>query len=365
MLYYAQLDWGLNVEKWKKILRDAVRDPAELAERFHLSAEDLCEVGKVFPFRIPRPVLDRIKAPGDPLFLQCVPDLRELSASGDLLDDPLGEVRFGKEECIVQKYPDRCLFLVSGECAMYCRFCTRKRKFRGPFRVGEKQIDEGIAYIAAHKELRDVLISGGDPFLLDDDRIEYILRGVRSAKHIRIIRIGTRTPSMLPERITVKLVRMLKKYHPLYLNVHFNHPDELTPAAVKALNRLADAGIPLGSQTVLLKGVNDDPEVMRELMWKLLEARVKPYYIFQCDLIYGTEHFRTPLSKGIEIVKALRGWSSGMANPHFVIDLPKGGGKVPLVPDYLVKTNGRFRTYCNYCGEEYLYPDLDDTPGKD
>ena len=167
---------------------------------------------------------------------------------------------------------------------------------------------------------------------------------------------------MLPERITVKLVRMLKKYHPLYLNVHFNHPDELTPAAVKALNRLADAGIPLGSQTVLLKGVNDDPEVMRELMWKLLEARVKPYYIFQCDLIYGTEHFRTPLSKGIEIVKALRGWSSGMANPHFVIDLPKGGGKVPLVPDYLVKTNGRFRTYCNYCGEEYLYPDLEETP---
>ena len=306
MLYYAQRDWGLNVEKWKKILRDAVRDPAELAERLHLSAADLREVGKVFPFRIPRPVLDRIKAPGDPLFLQCVPDLRELSASGDLLDDPLGEVRFGKEECIVQKYPDRCLFLVSGECAMYCRFCTRKRKFRAPFRVGKKQIDEGLAYIRTHKELRDVLISGGDPFLLDDDRIEYILRGVRSAKHIRIIRIGTRTPAMLPERITVKLVRMLKKYHPLYLNVHFNHPGELTPAAVKALNRLADAGIPLGSQTVLLKGVNDDPEVIRELMWKLLEARVKPYYIFQCDLIYGTEHFRTPLSKGIGIVKADR-----------------------------------------------------------
>lgn len=348
------------MEKWKKILQEAVRDTDELARRFGLDAEKLREVSRVFPFRIPRPVLDRIRSKDDPLFRQCVPDPRELDASSDLLDDPLGEVRFGKEECIVQKYPDRCLFLVSGECAMYCRFCTRKRKFRQPFCVGKKQIDAGLAYIAEHKELRDVLISGGDPFLLDDDRLDYILRGVRSSKHIRIIRIGTRTPAMLPERITMKLVSVLKKYHPLYLNLHFNHPDELTPPTVKALNRLADAGIPLGSQTVLLKGVNDDPEVMRELMWKLLEARVKPYYIFQCDLIYGTEHFRTPLSKGIEIVKALRGWSSGMANPHYVIDLPRGGGKVPLVPDYLVKTEGRMRTYCNYCGEEYLYPDVED-----
>ena len=348
------------MEKWKKILRDALRDPVELAEHFQLSASELQKITRVCPFRIPRPVLARIHSGNDPLFRQCVPDPRELAANSDLMDDPLGEVRFGKEECIVQKYPDRCLFLVSGECAMYCRFCTRKRKFRQPFRVGKKQIDEGLAYIARHKELRDVLISGGDPFLLEDDRIEYILRGIRIQPHIKIIRIGTRTPGMLPERITRKLVSILKKYYPLYLNVHFNHPDELTAPTVKALNRLADAGIPLGCQTVLLKGINDDPEIMRELMWKLLAARVKPYYIFQCDLVYGTEHFRTPLSKGIEIMKALRGWSSGMANPHFVIDLPKGGGKIPLVPDYLVKTDGRVRTYRNYCGEEYVYPDVED-----
>ena len=348
------------MKKWKKILREAMTDPKELAEHFRLPSAPLEAVCKVFPFRIPRPVLARIKSKNDSLFRQCVPDPRELESSSDLLDDPLGEVRFRKEECIVQKYPDRCLFLVSGECAMYCRFCTRKRKFRQPFCVGKKQIDEGIAYIRAHKELRDVLVSGGDPFLLDDDRIEYILKGIRAAKHIRIIRIGTRTPAMLPERITRKLTAMLKKYHPLYINVHFNHPDELTDRTVKALEYLADAGIPLGSQTVLLKGVNDDPEVMRELMWKLLEARVKPYYIFQCDLIYGTEHFRTPLSKGIGIVKALRGWSSGMANPHFVIDLPRGGGKVPVVPEYQTGSEGRILTYRNYCGEEYSYPDLEE-----
>ena len=359
MLYYQAKNRESTVEKWKKILKESLRNPEELAERFQLSAAELRKVSEVFPLRIPRPLLARIQTPADPLFRQCVPDPRELTESSDLMTDPLGEIRFGKEECIVQKYPDRCLFLVSGECAMYCRFCTRKRKFRQPFRIGKKQIDEGLAYIAAHRELRDVLISGGDPFLLDDDRIEYILQGVRAAKHIRIIRIGTRTPAVLPERITPRLVSVLKKYHPLYLNVHFNHPDELTEPTIKALNRLANAGIPLGSQTVLLKGVNDDPEIIRELMWRLLAARVRPYYIFQCDLIYGTEHFRTSLAKGLEIMKALRGWSSGMANPHFVIDLPRGGGKVPLIPEYLVKTEGRIRTYRNYCGEEYIYPDVE------
>lgn len=346
------------MEKWKRILRDAVADPDELAQMFHLDREELRAVAKVFPFRIPRTVLKRIRGKNDPLFRQCVPDIQELNASKELMDDPLGEIRFAKAECVVQKYPDRCLFLVSGECAMYCRFCTRKRKFRQPFCISQKQIDDGFAYIAAHPEVKDVLISGGDPFLLDDDKIEYILQGVRAVKHVKIIRIGTRTPGMLPERITGKLCSILKKYHPLYINIHFNHPDEITETTVNALNRLADAGIPLGSQTVLLKGVNDDPEVMRELMWKLLAARVHPYYIFQSDLIYGTEHFRTPLATGIKIIESLRGWSSGMANPQFVIDLPKGGGKIPLVPDYLVGKSGSVCTYRNYCGEIYQYPDI-------
>ncbi|MBQ4335579.1 MAG: KamA family radical SAM protein [Lentisphaeria bacterium] len=267
-------------------------------------------------------------------------------------------VRFKKSEVIVQKYPDRCLFLVSGECAMYCRFCTRKRKFQQPFIITQKDIDEGLHYIHQHRELRDVLISGGDPFMLDDDALEYILHGIKTAEHIRMIRIGTRTPGVLPERITAKLVKMLKKYHPLYINIHFNHPDEITPATCRALKRLADAGIVLGSQTVLLKGINDDPEVMRELMWKLLENRVRPYYIFQCDLVYGTEHFRTPLCKAREIIQALRGWSSGMANPHLVIDLPGGGGKVPVSVDYLQKSENGKLFYRNYCGEEYIYPDV-------
>jgi len=348
------------METWKKILSQSVTDTDQLAKIFGLPPDELRRVNAIFPCRIPKTILKRIKYAGDPIFKQCIPAPAELHSDNDLMDDPLGEIRFKKRDVIVKKYPDRCLFLVSGECAMYCRFCTRKRKFRESFNVTRTQIDEGLDYIAKHTELRDVLISGGDPLLLDDDKLEYILKNIRlRAPHIRIIRIGTRTPGVLPERITAKLVKMLKKYHPLYLNIHFNHPEEFSPQCCRALRRLADAGIVLGSQTVLLKGVNDDPEVMRELMWKLLENRVRPYYIFQCDLIYGTEHFRTPLKKGMEIMKALRGWSSGMANPHFVIDLPGGGGKVPVVPEYLIDQQPSGFLYRNYCGEEYFYPDCE------
>ena len=347
------------MEKWKKILHRSVTNTDVIAGKFGIPAENLRAVNAIFPCRIPQAWLEKFTSPDDPLFRQCVPDPAELIADEALMTDPLGEVRFRKSEVIVQKYPDRCLFLVSGECAMYCRFCTRKRKFRQPFIITQKDIDDGLEYIRKHTELRDVLISGGDPLLLDNDKLEYILQGVRQAKHVKIIRIGTRTPGVLPERITGKLVKMLKKYQPLYINIHFNHPDEFSVNTCKALKRLADAGIVLGSQTVLLKGINDDPEVMRDLMWKLLENRVKPYYIFQCDLIYGTEHFRTPLAKAREIVAALRGWSSGMANPHLVIDLPGGGGKVPVTAEYLLeKTSGKLR-YKNYCGDEYTYPDVE------
>lgn len=352
------------MEKWKKILAASASDVAEVATRFGLPPGSLRQVNEIFPRRIPRRWLQKITAPGDPLFRQCVPDPAEAAGGRELLDDPLGEVRFKKSELIVQKYPDRCLFLVSGECAMYCRFCTRKRKFRQPFIIKRSDIDAGLEYIQTHTGLRDVLISGGDPFLLDDDRLEYILRGVRQASHVKIIRIGTRTPGVLPERITVKLVNMLKKYQPLYLNIHFNHPDELDETTCRALKRLADAGIVLGSQTVLLKGVNDSPEVMKKLMWKLLENRVRPYYIFQCDLIYGTEHFRTPLAQGVKIMESLRGWCSGMANPHFVIDLPGGGGKVPVTPEYLLDRTGDCLTYRNYCGETYHYCDVPDDPAE-
>jgi lysine 2,3-aminomutase len=216
-------------------------------------------------------------------------------------------------------------------------------------------VEEGIAYIREHSEIRDVIVSGGDPLMLDDDKLEHILSSLRSIQHIQIIRIGTRMPCFLPHRITAKFVKMLKKYHPIYINVHFNHPDELTPVAVKALGRLADAGIPLGNQTVLLKGVNDDPDTMKTLIHKLLAARVRPYYIYQADMVEGTEHLRTAVSKGIEIIEKLRGWTSGIGVPHYVIDAPNGGGKIPLLPEYVCKANENEVILRNYEGKKFRY----------
>ncbi len=346
------------MEKWQLALRKAVDSADELAGRFHLSPERLRRVADVFRFRVTPYYLSLIREKGDAIYRQCVPDEQELNGSPELMDDPLSEEQYSPVPNIVHRYPDRCLFLVSNECAMYCRFCTRKRKFRTPMCVDRAHVDEGLAYIRSRPEIRDVLVSGGDPFLLEDDRIEYILKNLRAIPHVEIIRIGTRTPCVLPERITKKLVSVLKKYHPLYINVHFNHPDELTVQSVRALSRLADAGIPLGSQTVLLKGVNDNPETMKLLMQKLLAARVKPYYIFQTDLVFGTEHFRTPLSCGLEIVDRLRGWTTGMAVPQYVIDLPNGGGKVPILPEYQMEKKGNVRVFRNFCGERFEYPDL-------
>jgi len=217
------------------------------------------------------------------------------------------------------------------------------------------QLESAFAYLEEHTEIRDVIMSGGDPLLLSDRRIEEICKRLRSIKHLEVLRIGSRIPCHLPERITPELCAILKKYHPLYINTHFNHPDELTPAAVKALGMLADAGIPLGCQTVLLKGVNDDPDVMKTLMQKLLAARVRPYYIYMCDQVAGAEHFRTTVEKGLEIIKALRGWTSGLAVPHFVIDAPGGGGKIPLLPEYVVKLTDREVVLRNYAGEIYRY----------
>jgi len=304
-----------------------------------------------------------IKEKDDPIYKQVIPDKRELENHG-LFDDPLAEDRDSPVNNIVHRYPDRCLFLVSHVCASYCRFCTRKRKVGDPSKISLKYIDEGIEYIREHTEIRDVIMSGGDPLLLSDGKLEYILQKLRRIQHIEIIRIGTRVPSFLPQRITAKLVKMLKKYHPLYMNVHFNHPDELTPIAVKALGKLADAGIPLGCQTVLLKGVNDDPEIMKKLMQKLLLARVRPYYIYQADYVFGTEHFRTRVEKGLEIIKAIRGWTSGLAVPHFVIDSPGGGGKIPLLPEYVVKISDEEVVLRNYQGKTFRYTQTKEGNGK-
>ncbi len=340
------------MEKWKQLLSRAMTDPAEAARHFGVPEAPLRRAAEKFPLRISPHYLSLIREPGDPLYRQCVPDERELAPG--LLDDPLGEEAHSPVPCVVHRYHDHCLLLVSGECATYCRFCTRKRRCG----CARAELAAGIAYIAAHREIRDVLVSGGDPLLLDDGELEAVLREVRAIGHVEIIRIGTRIPCMLPERLTRNLCRMLKKYHPLYMNVHFNHPDELSAPALDALERLADAGVVLGSQTVLLRGVNDDPEVMRKLMEGLLAARVRPYYLLQMDLVRGGGHFRTPLETGVAIIDALRGHTSGLAVPHFIVDLPGGRGKVELVPQYLLRKEGKRVIFRNHRGEECVYPEV-------
>jgi lysine 2,3-aminomutase len=342
------------MEKWRKILQDSVTSLQALAKKFDIPLDKLAAIENEFNIKITPYYLSLIKEKGDPIYKQVIPDERELQDNG-LFEDPLSEDSDSPVPSIVHRYPDRCLFLVSHVCASYCRFCTRKRKVGDPTKINFKFFDQGIEYIQSHPEIRDVILSGGDPLLLGDDKIEYVLQKLRRIPHVEIIRIGTRVPCFLPHRITTKLVKVLKKYHPLFINVHFNHPDELTPLAVKSLERLANAGIPLGNQTVLLKGVNDDPETMKRLMQKLLLARVKPYYIYQADMVFGTEHFRTKVSKSLEIIKALRGWTSGLAVPHFVIDAPGGGGKIPLIPEYVIKMDDEEVVLRNYQGKIFRY----------
>ncbi len=349
------------MERWQKLLQKSLTTAEEVAEVFGLKADEIRRVAGAFRIRINPYYLGLIKAKGDPLYRQMVPDARELEGTCGL-QDPLAEDQESPVPGIVHRYPDRVLFMVSHECASYCRFCTRKRMVGDFHKMHPQFIENGLAYIRRHPEIRDVIVSGGDPLLLSDERLEGILRELRAITHVEIIRIGTRVPCVLPQRVTAKLVRMLKKFHPLFINVHFNHPDEITPQSSKALNRLADAGIPLGNQTVLLKGVNDDPAVMRLLMQKLLACRVRPYYIYQADQVAGTEHLRTTVAKGLEIIKGLRGWTSGLAVPQFVIDTPGGGGKVPLLPDYVESITDEKVVMHNYKGKQFEYRQVQARP---
>ena len=322
----------------------------------------LRQAAENFEFRISPAMVDLIKSPGDPIWRQYVPTLQELDVQDGLVDS-LAEDENSPVPNITHRYPDRALFLVSPVCASYCRFCTRRRKVGDPEKIPMAQLESAFRYLAEHPEIRDVIMSGGDPLLLSDRRIDDICKRLRAIPHLEVLRIGSRIPCHLPERVTPELCAILKKYHPLYINTHFNHPDELTPAAVQALGMLADAGIPLGCQTVLLRGVNDDPEVMKLLMQRLLVARVRPYYIYMCDQVAGAEHFRTTVQKGLEIIKALRGWTSGLAVPHFVIDAPGGGGKIPLLPEYVVKVTDTEIVLRNYAGQVYYYKQpLDESP---
>ena len=345
------------MDDWRQQLKGGLGKPEEIAERFGLDLDEVRRIGRVFKTRITPYYAGLIKSKDDPIYKQVVPDPAELRAgTGDL--DPLEEDHDSPVPSIVHRYPDRCLFLVSHACASYCRFCTRKRKVGDPKKIDPRYIEDGLDYIRRHPEIRDVIVSGGDPFMLPDGKIEHILKSLRAIPHVEILRIGTRVPCFLPQRVTPRLASMLKKYHPLYINVHFNHPDEITPEAARALGLLADAGIPLGNQSVLLKGVNDDVDTMRRLMQKLLSVRVRPYYIYQADYVKGTEHLRTTVEKGLEVMEGLRGWTSGMAVPYYVIDAPGGGGKIPLIPNYVQSVSEDQVVMRNYAGEEFVYPQV-------
>ena len=324
---------------WQELLKErSIQSLDALAARF--GAEHVGDIEKLrqavenFEFRISPAMLDLIEEPGDPIWNQYVPTMAELDIKDGMIDS-LNEDADSPVPNITHRYPDRALFLVSPVCASYCRFCTRRRKVGDPEKIPMSQFESAFQYLEQHTEIRDVIMSGGDPLMLNERRLDMILTRLRSMKHIEIIRIGSRVPCHLPERITPELCETLKKHHPLWINTHFNHPRELTPAAVKGLGMLADAGIPLGCQTVLLKGVNDSPAVMKSLMHKLMLARVRPYYIYMADQVAGAEHFRTTVQTGIRIMESLRGWTSGLANPYFVIDAPGGGGKIPLLPEYV------------------------------
>jgi lysine 2,3-aminomutase len=294
--------------------------------------------------------------PNCPIRLQSVPKLGELLILPMDLEDPLAEERDMPVPGITHRYPDRVLFYTTHNCPVYCRHCTRKRKVSDPSSsAANKQLEEGLAYIEAHKEVRDVVISGGDPLSNSDDRLEYILSRLRAMEHVEVFRIGTRNLVTLPQRVTPEFAAMVKKYHPVFIHTHFNHPKECTLEAFDACARLADAGCVLHNQMVLLKGVNDDPKIVKELNHKLLMMRVRPYYIYQCDLSQGISHFRTPVETGLNIIEHLRGWTSGMAVPHFVIDAPGGGGKIPLLPQYVVKHEGKKWVLRNFRNEQFEY----------
>lgn len=341
------------------MLSRSITTEAAFHEKTSFEVPRLEEILDRYPMRINPYYLELIKREGDPIYRQCIPDRAEIEDHRGH-DDPLNEEALSPVPGLTHRYPDRVLFLVSDRCAMYCRFCNRKRKVGKPGVVTSSTIREGLAYIRGHSEVRDVLLSGGDPLLLSDNMLFEILSQLRDISHVEIIRIGTRVPCSLPQRVTPQLTNILHSFHPLYINTHFNHPAEITPTSSLACKRLADAGIPIGCQTVLLKGVNDDPAVMGTLMKKLLTIRVRPYYLFQGDLARGTAHFWTPIEKGLEIMARLRGYTSGLSVPHFAIDLPGGGGKVPLLPEYLLDREKDSLILRNYEGRIFHYPLIPD-----
>ena len=340
--------------EWLISVRNSIKTLEELASQLDLTEEEKIEITKKLPLRITPYYLELIKT--HPVLRRTVvPTINEFIVSDDESNDPLDEVGHNPTPCIVHKYPDRAVCLVTNFCAANCRYCTRSRIFDGQNRNASREdIEAAFQYLTEHTEIRDVIISGGDPLTMSDGNLEYILHKLRAIKHIEIIRIGTKVPVVLPERITHKLVNMLKKYHPLYISIHFIHPDEITNECKKACERLANAGIVLRSQTVLLKGINDDVETMKTLMHKLLTIRVNPYYIYSTDKISGSAHFRCTLDKGLEIINGLRGFTSGYAVPTFIVDTKHG--KIALHPDNVLYRDENVIRLKSYTGDVVDYP---------
>jgi lysine 2,3-aminomutase len=330
--------------------------PKILADNFGLNVKAIQRVTRKYPMRINPYFFSLIQRPDDPLGRQVIPDMAELDAADFLTPDPLCEEPQSPVPRLIHRYPDRVVFMMSDQCAVYCRHCMRKRGVGREARVSDAAIDNGMAYIRSAQAVRDVILSGGDPLMLENEELADILSRLRRISHVEMIRIHTRIPGVLPGRIDPGLARLLGGFHPLYVNIQFNHPDEITPQSTRACNLLSDAGIPLGSQTVLLKGVNDDPHVMMALMQKLLSVRVRPYYLHHADPVEGTRHFRTSLQTGLDIMRHLRGRLSGMGVPHYMIDLPGGGGKLPVLPEYILESGPRELKVRNFEGKVFTYP---------
>lgn len=356
----TEKDWN----SWQWQVKNGITTINQLRQILNLSEQELLAIDNdkyALPLRITPYYASLLSAdnPAQALRRTMVPTVNEVTVSRGESADPLGEEHHSPVPNLVHRYPDRVLFLSTGFCSAYCRYCTRSHMVaKDKCHIGIKAWEPALQYIRDHSEVRDVLISGGDPLTMPDPHIEYLLSSLRAIPHVEMIRIGTKVPVVLPQRITKTLVNMLKKYHPLLMSIHFTHPDELTPEVAEACTRLADAGIPLGSQTVLLKGVNDEVETMKHLMHGLLKIRVRPYYLYQCDPIPGSSHFRTHVAKGLEIIKGLRGFTSGYAVPTFVIDAPGGGGKIPLLPEYFQGSENGEVILKNYEDKIYTYPDF-------
>ncbi len=355
---------------WHWQMSNRITTHRELLESMSLPSEEAEQIERCLDnFRMAiTPYYFSLMDPQDPecpIRKQAIPSIHELSKSACDLEDPLHEEADSPVPGLTHRYPDRVLLLVTDQCSMYCRHCTRRRMAgQTDQALPLNRFKRALEYIRANPQIRDVLISGGDPFTLSDDRLDYILSNLRSIPHVEIIRIGTRTPVVLPMRITDKLIKVLQKHHPIWINTHFNHPQELTVEAREALSKLANAGIPLGNQSVLLRGINDCPVIMKKLVHELVRCRVRPYYLYQCDLSSGIEHFRTSVSTGLEIIEMLRGHTSGFAVPTFVVDAPGGGGKIPLQPNYLISQSNDKVVLRNYEGVISVYQEPEDKTSR-